>query len=94
MRARNFIADSYLPWRAGRDLLAGDETIGQLSMNARRVHTENLRCFPNRNQFAARQLSRRLESRNVAIEPQAADLVRGEAFFHRCSRDDVHRDKG
>jgi hypothetical protein len=37
-----FIIDANLPWRAWRNLLAGDEAVGQPAMNAARVHAENL----------------------------------------------------
>src|SRR5207247_3524312 len=74
------IRDSNLPRCPWRDLLAGNETIGQPAMNAGRVHAQNLRRFPNRNEFACRRLRGWLESRNVAIAPEAADLVGGEAL--------------
>ena len=77
------IVDANLPRRAGSDLLAGDETIGQPAMNAGRVHAQNLRRFADRNQFSGGRLSRRLEARNVAIAAQAADLVGGETFSGR-----------
>src|SRR4030095_2818855 len=45
---------------------------------------QNLRRLANRNQLAGGRLSGRLESRNVAISPQAADLVCSEAFSCGC----------
>ena len=75
-----FIGDSNLPRRARRDLLTGDESICQPAMNAGSIHAQNLRRFADRNQFSGRWLSRRLEASNVAIPPQAADMVGGEAF--------------
>jgi len=77
------IGDSNLPRRPWSDLLAGDETICQPAMNTACVHAENLRGFPNRNQLPAGRFGRRLESRNIAIAPQAADLVSSETFASR-----------
>ena len=74
------IGDPNLPRRAGRELLAGDEAVRQPAMNARRIHAENLRRLANGNQFPAGRFSRRLESPNMAIAPQAANLVGSEAF--------------
>src|SRR5579863_3963339 len=78
------IGDPNLPRRAWSYLLAGDETICQPAMNRRSVHAENLRCLPNRNQLPGGRFSRRLESRDIAIAAQTADLVSGEAFTGSC----------
>ena len=53
-------------------------------MNARCVHAQNLRRFANRDELTSGRLSRGLEARDVAIAPQAADLVGGEAFARSC----------
>ena len=69
---------------ARRDLLTGDEAICQPAMNTGSIHAQNLCRLADRNQFSGRWLSRRLEAGNVAIPPQAADLVGSEAFSGRC----------
>ena len=74
------IGDANLPRRAGSDLLAGDEAIGQPAVNAGGVHAQNLRGLADRDQLSSGRLGRRLETRDIAIAAQTADLVGGEAF--------------
>jgi hypothetical protein len=49
-------------------------------MNSGSIDTQDLRGFANRRQFPGGWFRRRLESRNVSIATQAADLIGGEAF--------------
>src|SRR5262249_8018654 len=62
-----FLSDADLPWRAWRNLLAGNEAIGQPAMNAARVHAENLRGLANRHQLSIGRRRRRLETWDAAI---------------------------
>ena len=48
-----------------------------------RIHSQNLRRLADRNQFAVWAARRWLESRDVAIASQTADLVGSEAFSSR-----------
>src|SRR4029450_6375830 len=53
-------------------------------MNRRGVHAQNLCRFANRNELARGRRSGWLESWDVAVSSQAADLVGGEAFAGSC----------
>ena len=78
-----FIVDANLPRRAWRDLLAGDETIGQPAMNADVFMPRICAALRIETSSPLGGVGWRLESRDTAIASQAADLVGGEAFA-RC----------
>src|SRR2546428_212232 len=80
MRARSSSVIRICQGAPGVRLLAGDEAVRQPAMNARRIHAENLRRLANGNQFPAGRFSRRLESPNMAMAPQAATVFGSEAF--------------
>ena len=88
------VDDSALMRKLIPQMLAGDESIRQPAVNAGCVHAKNLCGFPNRDQFPAGRFSRRLESWNLAISSQAADLVSGEAFAGRCRSSLTIQDSG
>ena len=76
------LGDANLPRRAGSDLLAGNEAVGQPTVNAGGIHAENLRGLADGDQLSWGRLRGRLETRDITIAAQAADLVGGEAFPH------------
>ena len=49
-------------------------------MNCGRIDAQDLRGLANRYEFPCGRLRRWLETRNLAIAAQAADLIGGEAF--------------
>ena len=75
-----FIVDANLPGRTWRDLLAGNESICQPTMDATGVHAQDLRRLANRNELSAGRRVWRLEPWDTAIASQAPDLIGGEAF--------------
>ena len=61
------LGDANLPGRAGSDLLAGDEPVGQPAMNTGGIHAENLRGPSDGHQLSSERLRRWLEPGNVSI---------------------------
>src|SRR5215472_312755 len=61
------LGDANLPGRAGSDLLAGDEPIGQPAVNTGGIHAEDLRCLSDGHQLPAGRLRWWLEPRNASV---------------------------
>src|ERR1700680_373345 len=72
--------DTNLPRRAGRDLLAGDEAVGQPTVNRGSVQAQDLGRLSDRRYLSLRWLSRRSKAGDVAIAAQTTDLIGREAL--------------
>src|SRR5260370_28385388 len=78
-----FVGDSNLPWRSGRNLFASNEAVIQPAMNGGRIDAQDLRRLANRHHVPRGWFGRRFIARNVAIATQATNLIRREALSRR-----------